>query len=219
MCLTWADAEPAALHGLGFVWQCVKVTNTVGARLPRLRRDHLAPEQRGLYDDILGGPRGDGRQFFPLVDDDGSLTGPFNAMLFSPTIGSALQSLGSALRYRSSLPDGARELAILVVAAALDSEFEWCAHEPQARHYGISNELISAVRSGSPCSIADDVQLATYKLAVALVRSEEISDQDYKSLVETLSEKGVFEVSTLVGYYSLLASQMRLFQVGLPGAK
>ena len=60
------------------------------------------------------------------------------------------------------------------------------------------------MRSGSPCSIADDAQRPAYELAVAQVRSEEISDYHYRSLVETLGEKGVFEVSTLVGYYWLL---------------
>lgn len=194
------------------------MTRGFAVRLPRLRRDQLTAEQRRLYDDIVRGPRGEGRQIFPLIDDDGCLTGPFNAMLFSPSVGSAVQGLGSALRYQSGLPDGARELAILVVAAQLDSEFEWYAHEPLARHSGISQELISTLRSGSHCSIADDIQRAIYELAVALVRSEEISDDHYRSLVETLGEKGVFEVSTLVGYYWLLASQMRLFQVGVPGA-
>ncbi len=82
----------------------------------------------------------------------------------------------------------------------------------------MSHELISEMRSGSPCSIADDAQRPAYELAVAQVRSEEISNYHYRSLVETLGDKGVFEVSTLVGYYWLFPTRMRLFQVGLPGA-
>ena len=40
----------------------------------------------------------------PLTDEGGRLEGPFNAMLFSPAVGHALQALGGALRYQGTLP-------------------------------------------------------------------------------------------------------------------
>ena len=45
-----------------------------------------------------------------LVDDQGRLQGPFNAMLFHPAIGMALQELGRALRFSGELPPRAREI-------------------------------------------------------------------------------------------------------------
>src|SRR5215471_1586181 len=112
------------------------MTNSPPVRVPRLRPEQLTDEQRRLYQEVLDGPRGQGRQFFPLVDADGVLTGPFNAMLASPRVGTAVQRLGAALRYQTDLPDRIRELVILVVAAQLGSEFEWHAHESLARHHG-----------------------------------------------------------------------------------
>src|ERR1700730_18396460 len=99
-------------------------------RLPVLRPDELSEEQRQLYAEIVGGPRGAGPQLFALADAEGGLNGPYNAMLFAPRLGRALQGLGSAVRYQTDLSPRVREMSILVVAAAWDSDFERYAHEP-----------------------------------------------------------------------------------------
>jgi hypothetical protein len=63
-------------------------------RIPRLGRDQIGEAQRAVYDAITGGPRAAGRAF-RLTGDDGSLEGPFNAMLLHPPLGNALQELGA----------------------------------------------------------------------------------------------------------------------------
>ena len=68
-------------------------------RLPQLTPAELPVEQRRLYDAIVGGPRAAGPQLFELSDEQGRLNGPFGAMLLSPPVGGALQSLGAAIRY------------------------------------------------------------------------------------------------------------------------
>jgi len=98
-------------------------------RLPGLTPDRLDPEQRELYDAIARGPRSRGPQHFPLVDADGALLGPFNAMLLAPGLGAALQEVGAAIRFHGTLDARARELAILVVASRWDSAFERSSHE------------------------------------------------------------------------------------------
>lgn len=117
-------------------------------RLPRLTPDELDLDQRPLYDAITGGPRAGGPQLFALTDTEGRLNGPFNAMLFAPGVGAALQELGSAIRYRTSLSGRIRELAILAVAAHWDSAFERYAHEPIGRAAGLTDAEIAAVGAG-----------------------------------------------------------------------
>ena len=93
-------------------------------RLPRLAPEALTGDQRALYDAITSGPRAQGPQHFALAAQDGTLNGPFNALLYSPALGEALQEVGAAVRYRTGLTDRARELAILLVAARWHSAFE-----------------------------------------------------------------------------------------------
>lgn len=189
------------------------MTNAPPVRVPRLRPEQLTDEQRRLYEEILTGPRGQEPQFFELSDADGVLTGPFNAMLTSPRVGMALQRLGAGLRYHADLPDQVRELVILVVAAHLGSDFEWSAHEPLARHYCMTDEVITALQGGHRPSLADQAQCAAYDLTVALLRGEDIPDERYDAMAGALGTAGVFDVSATVGYYWLLAAQLRLFRV------
>ena len=125
------------------------------ARLPKLPPEALDEDQKRLYDAITAGPRASGRQAFPLVDGAGALEGPFNAMLLRPALGSALQELGAAVRYQGTLPGRARELAILVVAAAWECEFEQQAHEATGRLLGLREEDIAAIRAGQEPAGAD----------------------------------------------------------------
>src|ERR1019366_6431653 len=98
-------------------------------RLEPIHPSELDPEQKSLYDCITEGPRAQGPKHFDLTRDDGALLGPFNAMLLSPHLGSALQELGGAVRFRTGLSARTREIAILTVATCWNSPFErTCAH-------------------------------------------------------------------------------------------
>jgi 4-carboxymuconolactone decarboxylase len=189
---------------------------TGSPRLPRLTPGQLTGEQRRLYDELVDGPRGQGRQFFALTEADGTLTGPFNAMLLSPVVGMALQRLGAALRYQTDLPGQVRELVILVVAAHLGSDFEWHAHEALARHHGVPEDVIAAVGARRPPYLADEPQRAAYGLAATLLRGEDVPDECYGAAAAALGTRGVFEMSAIVGYYWLLATQLRLFRADRP---
>ena len=121
---------------------------TSAARIPKLEPAALDEDQRALYDAIAGGRRAQGPQLFRLADSEGRLEGPFNAFLLQPRLGSALQALGSAVRYDTGLDDRCREIAILIVAAHWESEFEWYAHEAVGRSVGLGDAELAAVRDG-----------------------------------------------------------------------
>ena len=127
---------------------------TSGARIPKLDPSSLDDEQRSLYDAIAGGRRAQGPQLFRLADEEGRLEGPFNAFLLQPRLGSALQALGSSVRYDTGLDDRCREIAILVVAAHWRSGFEWYAHEAVARSAGLGDAELAAVRDGRHGALA-----------------------------------------------------------------
>src|ERR1700691_1132193 len=98
-------------------------------RLAVLSSEEMTTDQLALYRDILGGPRGQGPRAVQLSSGAGGLAGPFNAMLYAPTVGHALQELGAAIRLGAKLTPRIREMAILVVAQAWDSGYEQASHE------------------------------------------------------------------------------------------
>ncbi|HWG63382.1 MAG TPA: carboxymuconolactone decarboxylase family protein [Streptosporangiaceae bacterium] len=186
------------------------------ARLAKLPPGALDDEQMRLYRAITGGPRGGGTQAVPLVDSEGALEGPFNAMLLNPAIGTALQALGAAIRFEGALPARMRELATLVVAAQWDCGFEQYAHEQAGRRLGLRVEDFEAIRAGREPELHDEGERAAVRAAWKLVRSGDLDDTDYADLVERLGTEAVFELTTLVGYYATLALQLRVFRVDAP---
>ncbi|MFD5814224.1 carboxymuconolactone decarboxylase family protein [Streptomyces sp. NPDC127038] len=187
-------------------------------RLPRLAPGELDPDQRSLYDAITGGPRAGGPQLFALTDAQGRLNGPFNAMLFAPGVGAALQELGSAIRYRTSLGGRIRELAVLTVAAHWDSAFERRAHEPIGRAAGLTDAEIAAVSAGTAPELTDPAEAAALELVRVLVARGDADDVVFERAVSLNGIEAVVELTTLVGYYATLALQLRVFRVGPPGA-
>ena len=136
-------------------------------------------------------------------------------MLLQPELGGALQTLGTAVRFQGTLPDRSRELAILVVAAHWSSTFEQHAHEAAGRLAGLAEAELAAVRAGREPDLADPAERAAVRAARALVRAGDLDDQEYAVAVAGLGEAAVFELTTLVGYYAMLALQLRVFRVGV----
>jgi 4-carboxymuconolactone decarboxylase len=190
----------------------------VTGRLRKLEVSDLDDAQRTLYQDIVGGPRGQGTQLFALRDEDGRLEGPFNAMLLSPSVGSALQGLGARVRYSARLGDRARELAILTVGYGWDSGFEVYSHERIARAAGLTETELAAVRSHQFAVFDDPAERTVATVAHALVTRSDLTDEEYQAAREILGEEGLFELTTLVGYYATLALQLRVFRVPVPGS-
>ena len=182
------------------------------SRLPALTPAVLTDEQRALYADIAEGPRAQGPQYFALKDADGSLRGPFNAFLFSPTLGNAIQALGAAVRFSTELTGRTRELAILIVAAHWRSDFERQSHEGIGRAAGLSDSELAEVWAGGIPTLTDAHENAAAHLAHAMVRGD-VSDEDWDRWASIVGPSTAFELSTLVGYYATLALQLRVFRV------
>jgi 4-carboxymuconolactone decarboxylase len=189
----------------------------MGVRLGGLLPGELDGEQAVVYQAITGGARASGTQAFPLTDQEGRLRGPFNAMLLSPPVGLATQALGTAVRYSSSLSDRVREMAILAVAAHWDSTFEREAHEAVGRTSGLAEPEMAALRAGRMPELTEPAERAVLRATTALLRHGTLNDDEYADAVTSAGERGVFELTTLVGYYSMLALQLRVF-LGEPSA-
>jgi 4-carboxymuconolactone decarboxylase len=184
-------------------------------RLEQLTLDTLEPDQQALYDAIAGHRQGStlpGR----IADEAGRLQGPFNAILHYPEVGHPLQELGAMLRFRGLLPERPRELVILITAAAWESEFEWWAHVRIGKQIGVTDEEIDAIRTSAPLELDDPVEQAAVDAARAATIRGDLDHDEYVQAQDALGDRMLIEVLILVGYYALLALQMRVFRVPLP---
>jgi 4-carboxymuconolactone decarboxylase len=181
-------------------------------RLPRFEPEELLPAQRELYERIVGGPRSRGPQHFALTDGRGGLRGPFNAFLLAPELGQSVQELGAGIRYRTRLGARSREAAILLVAARWGSEFEREAHEAVGRAAGLSDAELGVLATGEAPDFPDPEETACARLTAALLDGD-VDDAQWRELVPRVGLERFFELTVLVGYYSMLALQLRVFRV------
>lgn len=183
-------------------------------RLPLLDPAGLDASQRRIYDAVASGPRAAAP--FRTTDEQGRLLGPFNALLYAPVVGDAVQRLGSALRFESSLPARTRELVVCAVAGHRDSEYEWYAHSRVARGVGVTPQELEALRGGRTPPGLSPAEDAALGLASALLDERLVDDAVHSAAVAHLGQPGVVELCVLVGYYQMLAGLLAALDVPAP---
>ena len=186
-------------------------------RLAPVTFDDLNDEQRVLWDNITTGPRANpDRPHGGLAGEDGALIGPFNALFQSPQVGDAVQQLGAALRYGTSLPADLLEVAILTVGGEWRANFEFWAHARLGAATGVPQAAIDAIRDGETPQFEDPRHETVYAFGRELIETKRVSDVRYGALKELVGERGVFEVASVMGYYALVSIGLNTFDVDMP---
>ena len=173
------------------------------SRLPPLPESELTDEQRVVMRALLAGPRG-------------VIEGPFIPLLRNPGLAARVEKVGEYLRFGGLLPAPVRELAILVVAEAWHSPFEWYAHAPLALKAGVPQSVVDSIGAGRRPEGADATLLAVHDFVAMLLDQRAVTDTVYRRALDCLGEAGVIELTGLCGYYALLAMILNVSQTGSP---
>jgi 4-carboxymuconolactone decarboxylase len=165
--------------------------------------ESMNADQRRVYDKVVVGPRG-------------KVVGPLRAALHNAELAERWQALGALLRYQTSLSPRLSELAILVTGRACRSPFEWHAHRIEAVKAGIEAAVIEALLAETmPAGLSSD-DAAVVQYAIELNRCNSVSDATYAKALACLGERGVVELTALVGYYTMVAMTLNAHEIPLP---
>ncbi len=178
-------------------------------RAPWPRPEELDAAQRAYYDAVAGSPR----RGHEVMDDQGRLLGPFNARLLDPPVGNAIQAVGAALRFGSTLTDRERELVILSVARAERSGHEWRTHAEVALRAGVTEGELACIGAPDPHWTADPGEVACLELAAELLETSDVTDATFDRTAAVLGLSKVFDVVSLVGHYRDTALALRVWRV------
>jgi len=173
----------------------------------------MTDEQRSLYEQFASGRRADPESPFSLVRPDGRLQGPPAVWMLSPRFGHALQHVGGAVRFGSRLPARACEIAILLVAHHQNSPFELYAHRLAGAAAGLSPDDLAALADGSLFPSASEIEAAVFRTTVAVLAHGTLTDDEFAAAAAVLGEGGLFELVTIVGWYTMVAWQLAVFDV------
>jgi len=172
-------------------------------RIPLPVPETMSPEQREVFDAIVSGPRG-------------SLVGPLRAALHNPELASRWQQLGEILRYRTGLPPRLSELAIIVTARRWNSDLEWVVHAEAARKAGLPEAVIEAINAGLPPSFDDPQDAEVYAFARELQMFGQVCEETYAPVRERWRERGVVELTAVIGYYTMVSMTLNAHRIPLP---
>lgn len=182
------------------------------SRLPHLTHETTNPPQRALWDQIVASRGG----ALNLVNEDGTLAGPFGAFVLRPEIGEHLIQVGGVVRFGNKLPDRLKELAITTVGARWKSEFEFWAHGQMALEAGVEQKIIDALAAGDPPDFTSAADQAVYDYAMALAGNGRVPQEIYDAAESAVGAEGVVDLTHTIGYYSHISFILNAFEVPLP---
>lgn len=184
-------------------------------RLPYIPPADLSPEQRAIFEDMksLISSR---LPAFRTTTADGALMGPWNPWLHEPRIGGAIWNFVKAVTLEATLPEEARQVAILVVGGHFKAAYELYAHVALSEAGGMERAKIAAIVSGTRPVDLTDVEAAAYDVAFSLVNGGVLPAVVYSQALSHFGQHSLNELIYLVGAYCLVSVTLNGFNVPVP---
>jgi 4-carboxymuconolactone decarboxylase len=174
-----------------------------GERMPEIPLDKMTPDQRGIAEAIMQGPRG-------------RMSGPFNAWLRSPVLADRLQKVGEYVRFNTSLDKRLNEMAILITAQAWGAQYEWYAHAPLALKAGLDPSVLAAIGAGKKPEKMKDDEAIVWEFSTQLRRDHSVDDAIYAKALEKFGEQGIIDLVAVNGYYDVVSMTLNVAHVKAP---
>jgi 4-carboxymuconolactone decarboxylase len=179
-----------------------------GCRLPLPKREELDGDAQRVYDSLADPGRGSLR----------GLKGPGGILLHSPDLARYTRPLNHHLRHEAGLGGRVRELAILTTARALDSQFEWCAHEAEALRQGISPEIVDIVKYRKDTAALDEADRVVVDLGREIFTSRKVTPGTFARALGRFGRRALVDLVALMGNYAGTAALLTAFDMQLdPG--
>ena len=173
------------------------------SRVPELTQENMSDAQIEVHQEIVSGPHA-------------RVVGPYHAWLQIPELARRARGLSEFIRFKSSLPERLKELAILITGRHWKAEFEYYAHAILAKKAGLHGDLISAIAERKRPTFEKEDEEIVYDFCMELFGSNRVGDENYERAVQALGLPAVVEVVATAGYYSMVSMTLNAFQVPLP---
>jgi 4-carboxymuconolactone decarboxylase len=147
------------------------------------------------------------------------LQGPIGLRLHNPQLSAVSQPLNLYLRFAAGLDEKLREVAILAAAREFDSQFEWCAHEAEGLHVGVTADVIEIIRKRGPVDGLTEEFAAVILLVRESLGQHRVTAATYARALQALGMKPLLNYVSLVANYVSTAILLNVFDQQLPEGK
>jgi 4-carboxymuconolactone decarboxylase len=179
-----------------------------GFRLPLPRREDLDEAGKQAYD----------RGMTPGATIAG-LHGPSGVHLYSTRTAGHLTALNRYLRFEAGFTARVREIAILTTAREMDSQFEWAAHEPEARKEGVEQSVIDVIKYRKPTAALDATDATVIELGRQLWRDHKVTSELFAKAKALFGPSRLIDLVLLMGNYAGTAALLAAVDMQLQPGK
>lgn len=180
-----------------------------GFRLPLPKREDLGEVARKHYD----------RANTPGPHSIVGLRGPAGIRLYSEASLEHAQGLNRYLRFESGISPRIREIAILTTARALDCQFEWCAHEGEARKEGVEPEIIDVIKHRKSTADLGETEATVIDLGREIWVARKVTPETFARAKALFGPRMLVDLVQLMGAYAQTAALLIAFDMQLPAGK
>jgi alkylhydroperoxidase family enzyme len=135
----------------------------------------------------------------------GRLLDLYAVLLNSPPIAEGWLKLFTAIRQKSRLGGGYRELAILRVALLNGAAYEYRAHVPFALKEGVPQEKIDALEGWRDAKLYSKEERAVLAYTDAMTRDVEVPDEVYSQVRAAFDDRETVELTATIAGYNLVS--------------
>jgi 4-carboxymuconolactone decarboxylase len=148
-----------------------------------------------------------------VLETFGGIRGPHSILLHSPAMDKSALELGNYFRYDGVCKSPEKELAIITGAREKDCRYVWAAQVAAGRRNGLREEAIDAVKHRRDASELEphEAEIVTY--VRQLFRDNRVDQATFDSLLNRYGQQWLIEMTTVVGYYGMLAGVVNAFEV------
>jgi 4-carboxymuconolactone decarboxylase len=171
------------------------------ARIAEVKREQLNPRQQQLHDEFL---RSRPRK---------TLSGPFAVLIHSPDIAEPADRLVNYYRGTPKLGRRLIELIILLVVRDATAQYAWSVHEPHALEYGLTQDVIDAIRARRRPDFKKDDERLIYDFVIELAAKKTVSAETFERAKAAFGVDGVIEAVTCAGLYGMIGFVLNVFDI------
>jgi 4-carboxymuconolactone decarboxylase len=111
------------------------------------------------------------------------------------------------------------ELMILVAARQATAQYAWFIHEPYALKFGITPEIVEAIRERSTPNFTREDERLVYDITMELNTTRMLSEKTFQRGMAMFGEQTMVELVSAIGFYSMVAMTLNAFSVAVPTGK
>jgi len=171
------------------------------ARISFLGKEQAAPQMR--------------ERFQKMEDNGFRILNVYKVMAHCPDVGLNFLRLGNAILFKGTVPPNLRELAILRVGNIYQAKYEFTQHTPIALRTGLKQEQIDDLPNWESSGKFNQQERSVLQYTDEVTKNIRVKDDTFAAVRSFLSEEGIVELTTAIGYYGMVCRILEALQIEL----